>query len=225
MANLLVAIIRFLMMAVTDLAMLPALYVMQNNRRHFECFIGCFHLTISVIFNVSGAFGINIFLSELEWHSISDILSITYALLLIVHVMAIENEQYNILLRYLAFSLSWISQLKDKWDSTTYQSLLIALYLIGLILRYTMSGGMFGYIRNTIDFDQAMKAGVSLTILALTYILSIQSFFSADPLNLLYAIYHVAGGSFFYFSWKCIPFRDEHKKDDDFVLPIQAAYV
>ena len=212
-------LLRLFIMASTDAAMIPALMVMQRNRRHFECFIGCFHLMVSFLFNVSGALEIDIFLSELDWHFVSDVLSISYALLLFVHLMGFEKENVNIILRYLAFSLTWVAKLKDKWDSNFWQIVLIAVYGVGVIVRHAnpAQGQQVPVLWNHGNY-----ALISLSLLAVVYFVSGSYLFENDPFHVIYALYHLSGGAFFYFAWLTVPCRDT-KKHDDFVLPQHSA--
>ena len=83
-------------------------------------------------------FDAQVFLSELEWHFISDVLSITYFLVLCVHLMGIPYENTNIVLRYLAFALTWILKTKDKWDSIWFETLLIVAYVGGVVYRHAL---------------------------------------------------------------------------------------
>jgi len=221
MGNILLVMTRLLIMATTDAAMIPALMVMKRNRRHFECFIGCFHLFVSLMFNTSAALEVNMFLSEDEWHFISDVLSISYFLVLLVHLMGIEDENVNIILRYMAFSLTWIAKAKDKWDSILWEAVLITTSVAGLMYRQLTSYDI------PVDPGHASKAGLALGSLSFTYLLSGLSLFENDVFHIIYALYHLSGGAFFYHAWLSIPCRDA-KKDDDYHLPShnkQSAYI
>lgn len=217
-SSILISLARFIVMALTDAAMIPALLVMQRNRRHFELFIGCFHLIISFIFNISGAWGVNIFLSELEWHFISDVLSITYALVLCVHLMGLPNENQNILLRYLAFALTWIMKVKDQWDSTLFETILIAIYAIMVLIRHFTPPTKPGD-KISLNADHATKAVISLAMLGLVYLVSESTFVESDPLSIIYGLYHIIAGALFYYAWLSVPCRDTWKKSDDYLLP------
>jgi len=216
--SLLISVVRFIVMALTDAAMIPALLVMQRNRRHFELFIGCFHLIISFLFNISGAWETNIFLSELEWHFISDVLSITYALVLCVHLMGLPNENQNIILRYLAFSLTWIMKVKDQWDSTLFETILIAIYVIGVLIRH-FTPPTKPADKIPLNIDHVTKAVISLALLGLVYLVSESAFVEEDPFSIIYGLYHLTAGALFYYAWLSVPCRDTHKKSDDYLLP------
>ena len=208
-------LLRLFIMASTDAAMIPALMVMKRNRRHFECFIGCFQLCVSFMFNASAALEANVFLSELDWHFVSDVLSISYALLLFVHLMGFENENLNIMLRYLAFSFTWIAKLKDQWDSNLWQTFLISIYAVGVIVRHAAP---LQDKKVPVHLGNCNYALISLGILGLVYILSGSYLVESDPFHMIYALYHLSGGAFFYFAWLAIPCRDT-KKYDDLALP------
>ena len=69
---MLLGIARFVFLALTDVAMLPALVVMKRNRRHFELFVGVSQLLISFSFNAAEAFDTQLFLREDDWHFLAD---------------------------------------------------------------------------------------------------------------------------------------------------------
>ena len=202
---------RFIVMACTDVAMLPALNVMRKNRRHFELFIGIFHLFISVCFNIAGALSMDLFLTELEWHFISDVLTVTYALLLCVHLMGIVDENTNIVLRYVAFAASWLSKVKDQWDSTWFEILLIISYV--LLIVYFHATTYNTPRRIPINVENAQRFGLCLVALFFIWILS-ETIFIYDSFHFIYGIYHVVGGLAFYHAWLSVPCRDTKKNDD-----------
>ena len=88
----------------TDLAFVPPLLIMHTNRRHFELYIGIFQLTTGFLYNFCNALNIQVFLTELQWHALNNILTTTYFLLLLIHLQANANPNVDIVLRYIAFS-------------------------------------------------------------------------------------------------------------------------
>uniref|UniRef100_A0AAV1UUA7 Uncharacterized protein n=2 Tax=Peronospora matthiolae TaxID=2874970 RepID=A0AAV1UUA7_9STRA len=132
---MLLGIGRFVFLSLTDVATLPALVVMKRNRRHFEMFVGVSQLLISFFFNTAEAFDTQLFLGEDDWHFLSDVVSVTYFLLLCVHLMGYKDENRNIVLRYVAFAGSLLFNTKDRWDSTFYEEMLVVCYLLGVVYR------------------------------------------------------------------------------------------
>lgn len=207
---------KFIVMTGTNAAMIPALNVMKKNRRHFELFIGCFHLFICFCFNATAALDMPFFLDELEWHFIADVLSVTYALMLCVHLMGIPDENTNIILRYVAFALAWLTKEKDQWDSQGFETLLIGAYVLGALYRNISPSPT----KPPIDFEHAKKAALSVAVLGLTFLLhEYEILFASDSeMSLVYGIYHFSAGGFFYYAWLTVPVRDTKKYDDD--IPI-----
>ncbi|GMF30181.1 unnamed protein product [Phytophthora fragariaefolia] len=212
---------RFVFLALTDAAMLPALDVMKRNRRHFELFIGVFQLVIAFCFNAAEAFDANLFLAENEWHFISDVLSVTYFLLLCVHLMGYKDENHNIVLRYVAFAGAWLFKAKDGWDSTLYEGLLVVCYLLGVIYRrvFTPTGSI-----SPLNKQNAIYGVGCLIAAAVVGVLAI--FFEDDEnhaaLGLAKGLMHVCGGAAFYYAWLSVPCMDS-KKDD--IIPTHSSFV
>ncbi|RLN88544.1 hypothetical protein BBJ28_00001202 [Nothophytophthora sp. Chile5] len=213
---------RFAFLALTDAAMLPALDVMKKNRRHFELFIGVFQLAIAFCFNAAEAFQAQLFLRELQWHFISDVLSIAYFLLLCVHLMGFRDENRNILLRYVAFAASWLLKTKDGWDSTLFEVLLVACYLLGVAYRRLLSQDPH------ISPLNKQKATYALASLALAAVVGgIPIYFGSGgdnhaALGFAKGCMHVLGGAAFYYAWLAVPCLDSKKTD---IIPTYSSYV
>jgi hypothetical protein len=50
-----------------------------------------------------------------QWHELANVTTITYALLLCIYLMGNRLENQDHLLRYSAFALVWIAQLRDNY--------------------------------------------------------------------------------------------------------------
>ncbi|TYZ65016.1 hypothetical protein PybrP1_002331 [[Pythium] brassicae (nom. inval.)] len=225
----LLALARFCFLALTDAAMVPALGVMKRNHRHFELFVGVFQLCIAFCFNAAEALRAQLFLRELQWHFISDVLSITYFLLLCVHLMGFRDEDRNIVLRYVAFALSWLMKAKDGWDSTVYEVLLVASYVAGAAYRRLLSTD-----KSVAPLNKE-KAKLALLFLALAALAGgIPIYFGgkggdgAGDSGALSGVgfgkgcMHLLGGAAFYYAWLAVPCLDSKKTD---IMPTYSAYV
>jgi hypothetical protein len=80
------AALTFCFEVLTDIAFVPPLVVMHRFRRHFELYIGVFQLATGFLYNFCNALNMNVFLSELQWHALNNILTTTYFLLLLIHL-------------------------------------------------------------------------------------------------------------------------------------------
>lgn len=210
---MLVAIGRFCFLALTDAAMVPALTVMKKNHRHFELFIGVFQLAITFCFNAAEALRADLFLRELQWHFISDVLSVTYFLLLCVHLMGFRDEDRNILLRYVAFACSWLMKSKDGWNTTLYEALLVASYMGGVAYRRLVAHD------KTISPVNRENARLALAFLAAAAVTgAIPIYFAGGEdawgaLGFVKGCMHVLGGVAFYYAWLSVPCLDTKKTD------------
>uniref|UniRef100_M4BAN6 Uncharacterized protein n=1 Tax=Hyaloperonospora arabidopsidis (strain Emoy2) TaxID=559515 RepID=M4BAN6_HYAAE len=216
---MLLGIARFVFLALTDVAMLPALVVMKRNRRHFELFVGVSQLLISFSFNAAEAFDTQLFLREDDWHFLSDVVSITYFLLLCVHLMGYKDENRNIVLRYVAFAGSLLFKTKDRWDSTFYEGMLVACYLLGVFYRRVFT------VNNDISPLNKQNAAHGLCSLAAAAVAAIAAFYFEDEdtaVGVAKGMMHMLAGSAFYYAWLSVPCMDS-KKDD--IIPTHSLYV
>ena len=108
-------LITFCFEVLTDVAFVPPLLIMHRYRRHFELYIGVFQLATGFLYNFCNALNVNVFLTELQWHGLNNILTTTYFLLLLIHLQANSNPTVDIVLRYAAFTAVWIAQIKDEY--------------------------------------------------------------------------------------------------------------
>ena len=124
------ALVLLLLQFATDVALAPALVPLAQQRRHFPLFVGTVQLVSLLLYDACLVSGTDrIFIRSVEWHFISDVLSLTYALLVIVHLAAEENEEIAMTLRYLAFFSSWITKYRDAWNSVVFEVALTVAYL------------------------------------------------------------------------------------------------
>jgi hypothetical protein len=202
--------IKFFAAAATDLCLAPALCVVARHRRHFELFIGSFHLISSLLFNVSNALSARFFLREDQWHFISDVMSLTYVCLLLIHLMGNIDENTNIMLRYTAFASAWVFKLRDAWDSGFWEEILIAAYVL-MALGIVMS-------RKTRDFNTGLLTrGIVLIAGALIcFYLEMRESpdikEGQDPHKLLMGTGHILAGAAWYFLWQAVPVRDGSRR-------------
>ncbi|KAL4095302.1 hypothetical protein PRIC1_008678 [Phytophthora ramorum] len=212
---------RFVFLALTDAAMLPALDVMKRNRRHFELFVGVLQLVVSFCFNAAEAFDTQLFLKEDQWHFLSDVLSVAYFLLLCVHLMGYKDENHNIVLRYVAFAGAWLLKTKDGWDSALYEGLLVVCYILGVIYRRVATQS------SNISPLNKQKAAYAVGCLVAATIVGVGAVFFSDDdnhaaLGFAKGLMHVMGGAAFYFAWLSVPCLDS-KKDD--IMPTYSSYL
>ena len=64
-------------------------------------------------YNICNALQVTIFLREKEWQAMNNVMALTYFALLMIHLAHSENENLNIMLRYIAFATITIAQVKD----------------------------------------------------------------------------------------------------------------
>jgi hypothetical protein len=202
---------RFLLSACTDVAFAPALVIVLRHRRHFELFVGVFQLVCAFAFNLSEALGWSrLFVDRIEWHRLSDVLSETYALCLLVHCMGLSDERVNIALRYVAFSLALLFKLRDGWDGfPVWQAVLLGSYIAGaaacVVLRGPPGRGARQLDRGALTLGVGSLAAALLALPLLSW--------TGDAFGVLHAVAHLSGASACYHLWKAVPVMDSKKTD------------
>lgn len=116
-------LVRFLSEVITNVFFVPALRPLAKQRRHFALFVGLAQLLASVCYSISDFFNSSLFLAQIHWHFMSDVLSLTYACVLLIHLSAFEDEETNVILRYAAFFGAWVFKYRDTWVCLTDASL------------------------------------------------------------------------------------------------------
>ncbi|CAH0473931.1 unnamed protein product [Peronospora belbahrii] len=212
---------RFVLLALTDAAMLPALNVMKRNRRHFELFVGILQLVTSFFFNAAEAFNTQLFLTEIKWHFISDVVSLAYFLLLCVHLMGYKDENHNIILRYVAFSCAWIFKTKDGWNYIACEEMLVVCYLFGVLYRRGCTRA-----NDISPFNKQYGVNAMLCLVGAACMWFTSIYFDQDEDHMAWGVaeglMHMLAGAAFYYAWLTVPCLDS-KKDD--LIPMQSSYV
>lgn len=212
-------VFRFVLGAVTDLALIPALFQVKRLRRHFELFVGVSQIVASLLFNTCETLGISIFIREQDWHFVSDVLSLSYVCCLLVHAMSIGNENVNIMLRYTAFAAAWVFKIRDTWDSGAWEALLISCYLIGAVAAIISNPSRLKKFKKHSFYKGASFAVVAVICL----VLELEE--TKDPYKLLAGFGHCLSGGAFFFLWRAIPVFDSKKMDDFDTLGSSSGFV
>jgi hypothetical protein len=198
----------FLLTVGTDASFIPALYVVAEHRRHFVLFIGIFQLFSSLMFNLCNSFGVKLFLTDLDWHFISDVTTLTYLCCLLVHCMCHDNETHNIVARYVAFAGAWVCKLHDGWGSAYFEAMLVASYVVAVMAMLTMNQHKLAKFKRLHIFK-----GIGCALFSGFFLLLQSALGPADKLRVCLSVAHVSGGAGAYFLWKGIPLFDAKKTD------------
>ncbi|KAJ3307233.1 hypothetical protein HDV03_001718 [Kappamyces sp. JEL0829] len=198
---------------------------MQRNKRHFELFIGVFQLLSKTLYNLCQALQVGMFLDEGDWHFISDILSLSYLVMLLVHLISMPNENMNHILRYLGFGLSWVAKVKDQWKSGFWEAMVAIAFLGFAAMRYTAPH--FQHSRPKIHMQHAQQGLAGAGVGFLLFL--VLEWFRFDDQTRLNRVVHalvagavnLASGFAIYHLWQTVPIR---KFKDDDVIPSYSDY-
>lgn len=125
------SVLKFLFEVITDFSVVPSLMLILQRKRHFEFFIGVFQMVVSLLYNLSDAFGVQLFLKNADWHRLTNVAGLAYGLNVLIFLMRNEDEALDHILRYSGFAAIWIAQIKDDFWMHETQWTLYVLFLFG----------------------------------------------------------------------------------------------
>ncbi|KDO35423.1 hypothetical protein SPRG_00271 [Saprolegnia parasitica CBS 223.65] len=201
----------FVLKLAADLSVIPSIYIMQRNKRHFELFIGLLHVFVAVCFNCAQLTTTNeLFLTVVQWHAMLEVLYVSFLYLLCVHLLALPYENVNITLRYLGFALAWIVKVKDGQFRHTHSLLLVAVAFSAVVLRrLVVPGARMLPLHRTEAMVAALLAAFCTAVFFLHPSLPIA------PTN-IESLFYICLGGFFFAGWKSVPPPElASKKFDD----------
>jgi len=198
----------------SDLAFLPPLLIMHRHRRHFELYIGVFQLATGFLYNFCNALNVQLFLTELQWHALNNILTTTYFLLLLIHLQANSNPNVDIVLRYIAFTSVWIAQIKDEYWQPFYTALVVAAFSAMPVCKF------FGAMRLPPYDGQMLTKGLCVAAAAaVCFVVGLDD--AVDPFRLFHGLSQALVGVALYYLWQLVPLvgaekarRSESRSDD-----------
>ena len=213
-------LVRFVFEVVSNVFFVPAITPLAQQRRHFALFVGITQLLAGILYSASDFLHSSIFISSLNWHFISDVLTLTYGCLLLIHLAAIPDEETNVILRYSAFFASWIFKYKDSWDSVFWEGFLVVSFI--LVLGYSHL--------NFPDRQRKFRAerlqfGIMASCASFVFFVGQQMFAKTDAHRILMGFAHAAGGWACYELWNVLPAPPRGKKLDDVTNANGVAFV
>jgi len=182
----------------SDLTFLPPLLIMHRHRRHFELYIGAFQLATGFLYNFCNALNVQMFLTELQWHALNNILTTTYFLLLLIHLQANSNPNVDIVLRYIAFTSVWIAQIKDEYWQPFYTALVVAAFSAMPVCKF------FGAMRlPPYDGEMLVKGLCGAAAAAVCFAVGLND--AVDPFRLFHGLSQALVGVALYYLWQLVP--------------------
>lgn len=174
-------VITFCFEVLTDIAFLPPLLVMRQHRRHFELYIGIFQLVTGFLYNFCNALNVNVFLTELQWHGLNNILTTTYFLLLLIHLQANSNPTVDIVLRYAAFTAVWIAQIKDEYWNPQWTAMVVLAFCLMPVCKFGGAMRLPPY-----DTEKLCKGLVAGLLSAICFLVGLDD--TVDPFRLFHGL-------------------------------------
>ena len=202
-------LLTFVFEVFTDAAFLPPLMIMARHRRHFEMYVGVFQLGTGFLYNICNALNISLFLSELQWHALNNILTTTYFLLLLIHLQANSNPTVDIVLRYAAFTAVWIAQIKDEYWEPYYTALVVGAFCVMPVCKFCGAMRLPPYDANKLWKGLCVGAAA-----AICFVVGLDD--AVDPFRLFHGLSQGLVGVALYFLWQLVPLQLQAKKSEDF---------
>ena len=203
-------VITFLWSVVTLSSFVPALIIIARNRRHFEFYVGCFQLLAGVMFSASKALdNAPLLIQQHQWHFISDHYTVTYGCLLCVHLMCVQSEDTNIMLRYVAFTAALLAKFRDEWGLPVAQGVVVASFACACVGKYVAIGAPPTLNKRTLA-KGLILLGLSLVLLAA----EASGRWSDTVSGAMLGLAHLVAGICARILWCAVPCRDRTKKTD-----------
>ncbi|KAJ9453052.1 hypothetical protein DIPPA_54936 [Diplonema papillatum] len=200
------AIVRLSILTFTNLSFLLPLREVVKGRRHFEVFISVAHLVTAILYNTCKATGAQILLTELQWHAMNNIIATTYGMLLLIHLQANHGEDFDMFLRYVAFSAIWIAQEADHYWDAQDTAVVAAVFIICTVGKWVALAKLPPY-----NWSNMMKG---LGVIALTAVIWLVSLIDeTDPYGLLHGTAQAGAGFALRYLWAAVPMDRYRKKE------------
>jgi hypothetical protein len=106
---------RFIFETITDLSVVPSLFLIFQRQKHFDFFIGVMQFLVSLCYNICDSLDVDIFLSKTAWHQLTNVFGLSYGVNVLVFLSCNTSEGQDHFFRYTAFALLWICQIKDEY--------------------------------------------------------------------------------------------------------------
>jgi len=212
--------LTFVSTVCSDFALIPCLFVMAEQRRHFELFIGVSQVVTAFCYNTCNALQISLFLDEEEWHMINNVLATTYVPLLAIHIMDSENETLNLVLRYAAFSCILIGQIRDGFfHSWQWTAPPVAFFVLFPLLRRAFH---FEPKRAKLDVQKFNKGTCCAAVGAVCFLLGLhdKEDLEHNPFRLWHSLFHWFIGAALWHLWAIVPVPEKPLDDRYTRLPI-----
>eukprot|EP00938_MAST-03A_sp_MAST-3A-sp1_P000729 g729.t1 len=200
-------VLTFIFTVVSDFALVPSLTVTAKNRKHFEVFVGTSAILTGFLYNACDALDVSLFLSKDDWHRINNVMAITYCALLAIYLMCNESDDANTVLRYAAFALVTVAQVRDNFwmEQSQWSMLVILFYALLPLLKFVSQNRIPNYHR------QRTKKGLSFALLAaLFFVMGLDE--KNDRFRISHSVAHVFMGGALYQLWAIVPSSSKRRR-------------
>jgi len=110
-------LLMLLITALTNFGGIPVTVYLYRMERFFEAFISCFTVLTSFMYHASDSLDTSkLFLTELQWHQLDNIGSITCFMIVFVHLMDNKDWKLDLQLYLGCFTIAIFTQVKDPWN-------------------------------------------------------------------------------------------------------------
>eukprot|EP00930_Biecheleria_cincta_P008853 TRINITY_DN110453_c0_g1_i1.p1 TRINITY_DN110453_c0_g1~~TRINITY_DN110453_c0_g1_i1.p1 ORF type:complete len:259 (-),score=44.56 TRINITY_DN110453_c0_g1_i1:42-818(-) len=211
-------LLTFVFTCVTDLALIPPLIVMFRFRRHFEMYIGSVMIVSAFAYNFLDAMNRgdaaekswSLLIEEEDWHRISNVSTTIYICLLFIHLMCIEEQDVNIVMRYVAASMVLLAQVKDKFwmQESCYTVYVVVAWAMCLGARFATEGRLPAYWTSS----NLMRGSALGLACAVCFYFGLDD--DWDEFRFAHGLSHLFGGLSLTFLWNLVP-RPKRKKGDE----------
>lgn len=190
--------------------------VIKFSLQNFVSNITVLQMTTAFLYNLTNSYGIVLFLNEITWHKINNVVSTTYLCLLLIHLIGLENKDTNTILSYLAFTLVWIAQLKDEyWMDNSMYTVFVVIIFAALPFIKHISVFLKKRELPPFNFKSLLLGSISGFIASIFFLLGLNS--DKDWLRHWHGLSHLFFGGCLYFLWGVLSLTKSSKNTLPFI--------
>jgi hypothetical protein len=195
--------IIFLTTVVSHASMLLPIWQFHQRRWTYELFVAIFTLMTSFMYHFCQAFHAEIYLTELKWHRLDNICSLTCFGMFFVHISCIRNPLVDQVLRIATFLFSVLMQEKAPWD-INYTAGPILLFLLCPVI-------VHGFIHRELppwDYRECVIGFGLLGLAIFFFILGLDD--DNDRYRIFHGLWHFFVGFASLHNWRIVKTHPQH---------------
>lgn len=204
----------FLTCVLSHFAIFPAMRLLIRRNWLYETTISCFAMSCSFMYHTCQAFGVTLFLNELQWHRLDNIGAISTFSMMFTYLSAIEDPRLDFFVKFSGLIVAIVSQEHSPWD-ITFTAVPVVMYACLPVISYFMfhyrcSTGGLRSGRWSLMADLQHLYELKSVVLGFGFMACAVPFFIAglndaeDPFRIFHGMWHLMGGLSAYYFYRIV---------------------